>query len=82
MLFPHVQHQLSDRSYAMEPMYIRVQALEITNEAHRHAIEEKDVAIALLNDDLKTREHHNVALQAQRCIEEPVTKMSRHHYSP
>ena len=52
----------------MEPMYIRVQALEITNEAHRHAIEEKDAAIALLNDDLKTREHHNVALQAQRCI--------------
>ena len=82
MLFPHVQQQLSDRSHAMEPMYIRVQTLEITNEAHRHAIEEKDAAIALLNDDLKTREHHNVALQAQRCIEEPVTKMSRHHYSP
>ena len=31
-------------------------------------IEEKDAAIALLNDDLKNREHDVVALQAQRDV--------------
>ena len=36
------------------------------NEHHQQAIEEKDPTIALLNDDLKNREHDNVALQAQR----------------
>ena len=34
------------------------------NEDHQQAIEEKDTTIALLNDDLKNREHDNVALQA------------------
>ena len=37
-------------------------------EDHQQAIEEKDVAVALLNDDLKNREHDNVALQAQRNV--------------
>ena len=32
------------------------------------AIEEKDTTIALLNDDLKNREHDNVALQAQSDV--------------
>ena len=49
-----------------------VQALEFTNkeerQAHQQAIEEKDTTIALLNDDLKNREHDNVALQAQRDV--------------
>ena len=39
-----------------------------TNEKHRQAIEEKDAAIALLNDDLQDREYENVALQAQREV--------------
>ena len=61
----------------------RVQALELTNEEERQAhqqqilrlnedhqqtIEEKDTALALLNDDLQNREYENVALQAQRDV--------------
>ena len=38
-------------------------------EQHQKAIEEKDTKIALLNDDLKNREHDNVALQAQRDVQ-------------
>ena len=38
------------------------------NEDHQQTIEEKDTTIALLNDDLKNREHDNVALQAQRDV--------------
>ena len=37
-------------------------------EDHQQAIEEKDAAIAWLNDDLKNREYDNVALQAQRDV--------------
>ena len=37
----------------IEGLISRVQVLEITNEAHQQAIEEKDAAIPLLNDDLK-----------------------------
>ena len=37
-------------------------------ECHRQAIEEKDVALSLLNDDLKNREHENMALQTQRDV--------------
>ena len=37
-------------------------------EDYQQAIEKKDAAIALLNDDLKNREHGNVALQAQRDV--------------
>ena len=70
MLFPHVRQQLSDKSHAMEIEGLTgcVQALEIKNEAHRQSIEEKDAAITLLNDDLKSCEHDNVALQAQRDV--------------
>ena len=46
----------------------QVQALEHTNEKHQQAIEEKDTTIALLDDDLKNREHDNVALRAQRDV--------------
>ena len=38
------------------------------NEDHQQSIEEKDATITLLNDDLKNREHDNVALQAQRDV--------------
>ena len=51
-----------------EGLASRIQALEITNEAHRQAIEKKDAAITLLNDDLKNHEHDNVASQAQRDV--------------
>ena len=74
VLFSHVQQQLSDKSHAMETEDVtsRVQALDFTNEeerqAHQQAIEEKNAAIALLNDDLKNREHDNVAWQAQRDV--------------
>ena len=37
-------------------------------EDHHQAVEEKDAALALLNGDLKYREHDNVALQAQRDV--------------
>ena len=52
----------------IEGLTSRVQAHEITNEAYQQAIWEKDAAIALLNDDLKNREHDNIALQAQRDV--------------
>ena len=37
--------------------------IEEIQEKHQRAIEEKDAAIALLNDDLKNREYKNVGLQ-------------------
>ena len=52
VLFPHVRHQLTNKM----------------KEDHQQAIEEKDAAIAWLNDDLKNREYDNVALQAQRDV--------------
>ena len=56
----------------IEDLTTREKALEFTNEedcqVHQQAIEEKDAAIALLNDDLKNCEHDNVALQAQRDV--------------
>ena len=53
VLFPHVRQQLTNKM----------------KEDHQQAIEEKDATLALVNDDLKSREHDNVALQAQRmCI--------------
>ena len=70
VLFPHVRQQPSDKSHTMEieDLTGRIQALEFTNEAHRQTIEEKDAALAMLNDDLKNRDHDNVALQAQRDV--------------
>ena len=52
VLFPHVRQQLINKM----------------KEEHQQSIEEKDATIALLNDDLKNREHDNVALQAQRDV--------------
>ena len=55
-------------------------------EKYRQAIEEKDAAIALLNDDLQNRDnqiqaiqYENVTLQAQRDYIRTSYKMSRHH---
>ena len=78
----------SNKLHAMEIENLtgRVQALEFTNEAHQQeilrlneehqqAIEEKDSAIALLNDDLRNCDnqvqaiqYENMALQAQRDV--------------
>ena len=41
---------------------------EEERQAHQQAIEEKDAALALLNDNLKNREYENVALQVQRDV--------------
>ena len=94
VLFPHVRQQLSDKLYAMEieDFTNRVQTLEFTNEEHqqeilrlnekhRQAIEEKDAAIALLNNDLQDHEHENVVLQAQRDVYQSQVReliISRH----
>ena len=42
--------------------------IEEIQENHQQAIEEKDVALALLNDDLQNREYENVELQAQKDV--------------
>ena len=65
VLFSHVRQQLSDKSHAMEieDLTGRIQTLEFTNEAHQQTIEEKDAAIALLNDGLQNRKYENVGLQ-------------------
>ena len=42
--------------------------IEEIQEKHRQAIEEKDAALALLNDNLQNHENENVALQAQRDV--------------
>ena len=70
VLFPHVRQEPSDKSHAMEieDLTGRIQALEFTNEVHRQTIEEKDAALAMLNDDLKNRDHYNVALHTQRDV--------------
>ena len=67
VLFPHVRQQLSDKSHAMEIEGLTncVQAVEITNEAHQQAIEEKDATTALLNGDLKNRKYEKVGLQGE-----------------
>ena len=77
MLLPYVQQQLSDKSHLTG----HAQALEITNEAHRQSNEEKNAAITLLNNDLKSCEHDNVALQAKRDVyKDQLQNLSRYHY--
>ena len=66
----------------------RIQALEFKNEAHQReflklnedhqqAIEEKDAALALLNDNLLNREYEKVALQSQRDVYEAELQKSQ-----
>ena len=50
--FPHFRQQLTNKM----------------KEGHQQAIEERDAAIALPNDDLQKREYENVALQAQKDV--------------
>ena len=52
VLFPQIRQQLANKM----------------KEDHQQAIEEKDAAIALLNDHLQNREYENVALQAQKDV--------------
>ena len=52
VLFPHVRQQLTIKM----------------KEGHQQAIEKKDAAIALLNDDLQKREYENLALRAQKNV--------------
>ena len=52
VLFPHVRQHFKNKM----------------KEDHQQAIEEKDVVIAPMNDDLKSREYENVALQAKRNV--------------
>ena len=42
--------------------------IEEIQEKHRRAIEEKDAALALLNNDLQSHEYDNVAFQAQKDV--------------
>ena len=48
--------------------WLTKKGIEKIQEEHQQAIEKKDAAIALLNDDLQNREYENVALQAQRDV--------------
>ena len=58
----------------------RVQALEFTNKAHQQAIEEKDAAIALLNDDLQNREYENVGLLGEiRAKDQQIAVLQRRY---
>ena len=54
--------QVRKLASAIEEKDNQIQALDHTNEKHQQSIEEKDTTIALLNDDLKNREHDNVAV--------------------
>ena len=70
----HILKDIVPRGFdaKIEDLTSRAQALDFTNEeerqAYQQAIEEKDATIALLNDNLKNRQHDNVALQAQRDV--------------
>ena len=54
--------------------YVRQQLTNKMKEDHQQAIEEKDAALALLNDDLQNREYQNVVLQAQRDVYQTQTQ--------
>ena len=54
--------------------------IEEIQEKHRQAIEEKDATIALLNDDLKNREHEDVGLQGEiRAKDQQIAALQRHY---
>ena len=80
VLFLHVWQRLSDKSHTMETEDLtgRIQALEFMNEAHQQAIEEKDAAITLLNDNLQNREYENVSLQGEiRAKDQQIAVLKR-----
>ena len=54
--------------------------MEKIQEEHQQAIEEKDAAIALLNDDLKNRQYENVGLQGQiRAKDQQIAALQRRY---
>ena len=54
--------------------------MEKIQEEHQQAIEEKDAAIALLNDDLKNRQYENVSLQGQiRAKDQQIAALQRRY---
>ena len=56
--------------------------IEEIQEKHRQTIEEKDAAIALLNDDLKTGEYENIASQAERDVYKDQLQKSQNIITP
>ena len=60
VLKKHILKEIASRGFD-----VRIEEIQ---EKHQRAIEEKDAAIALLNDDLKHCEHDIVALQVQRDV--------------
>ena len=53
-------------------------AIEKILEEHQQVIEEKNATIALLNDDLKNREHENVGLQGEiRAKDQQIAALQR-----
>ena len=64
LLFPHVRQQLTNKM----------------KEDHQQAIEEKDAAIALLNDDLQNRKYENVGLQGEiRAKDQQLAALQRRY---
>ena len=54
--------------------------IEEIQEKHRQAIEEKNAAIALLNDDLKNCEFENVGLQGEiRTKDQQIAALQRRY---
>ena len=71
LLFSSQQSKAKDfRRHCCNVLFLHVRQ-QLTNkmkEDNQQAIEEKDAAIALLNDDLKNREYENMVLQVQRDV--------------
>ena len=63
VMLPRIRQQLVNK---MKEDHQR--AIEKIQGKHQQTIDKIDAAIALLNDDLKNREHDNVVLQAQRDV--------------
>ena len=62
-MFPHIRKKLTDKM------------VDDLRHEHQHAIEEKDAALALINDDLEDRDnqiqaiqYENVTLQEQQDV--------------
>ena len=53
----------------------RVVKIEEIQKKHQQPIEEKDAAIALLNDDLKNREYENLGLQGEIRAKEQIAAL-------
>ena len=62
-MFPQIRQQLVNKM-----MEDHQRAIEEIKGQQQQAIEKKDAATTLLNDDLQNREYENLALQAQRNV--------------